>query len=271
MKKILFKIMLFFFVIILCGCQKEENKSIQVNFLDKCAFEEVDDNWIYYFCTSYFKDENGNFTRINEHEFNGVDLLKKDISDEFKIPVIDGATGEIVNYYTPSFNALLYGTKTRDEVKKINAYFNGSKFNSETIKEDLNELQLKYIDVDLIVSLYEKSLTAEEKEFGKFGNFPFVETIDKEVANGTIRIGYIMYYGDIEYIRIDFIDKNGEFLSEIVKENDATKEQIDDYNEILKLEEEIIKSQELEIDIQYEGKYFSFTSLSQMLKGLKDN
>ncbi len=262
----------FMFLLICSGCKRSEGSSQPtINFLDKCAYETVDDNWIYYFCASYFKDQDGNFTVLNEYDFNGFDLLKKDTSDEFGIPVVDGDTGKIIEYYDSDVNSLLYGKKTREDTNKITDYFNSSNFNYETLKDDLNKLDLKYIDADLVINLYEKSLHAPEKKFGKYGSLPFVGTIDKEISNGTIRIGYILNYGNIEYIKIDFIDKNGEFLSDLVEEKKATNEQIDDYNEILKLEDEIINKQELEIDIKYEGKYFSFTSLSQMLKGLNDN
>lgn len=265
-------IIIFIFTIFICLNDKKNQKNNKVkeelNFLDKCAYEQVNENWIYYFCISYLKDENNEFNVINEYDFGGYDLLNKDLSDEYGVPVKDKKTGEIIDYMGVNTHALLYGKKTREDTIKIIDYFNSSNFKQENLEEDLKGLNLSNINENIVIKLYNKCLKESDIAFGKYGENPFVATLTHEALNGTIEVGYILYYGNIKFLKIDFIYKDGNHLSDIIKGNDATDKQIEDYNKILSLEEKIVLTQKLDLDDDLEFNEFDVAYLKKLLSEL---
>ncbi len=256
-------------VILLENKEKTNNKvKEEPNFLDKCVYEQVNENWIYYFCISYLKDKNNEFNVINGYDFGGYDLLNKDLSDEYGMPVRDGKTGKIIDYMDVDTHGLLYGKKTREDTIKIIDYFNSPKFKQENLEEDLKKLNLSNIDKNIVIKLYDKCLKEVPVPFGRYGENPFVATLTQEVLNGTIEVGYILYYGNIKFLKIDFIYKDGVHLSDIVKSDDATDKQVEDYNTILSLEDKIVSSQKLDIDDDFEFNEFDKTDLKNLLEEL---
>ena len=79
---------------------------------------------------------------------------------------------------------------------------------------------------------------------------------------------YILYYGNIKFLKIDFIYKDGNHLSDIIKGNDATDKQIEDYNKILSLEEKIVLTQKLDLDDDLEFNEFDVAYLKKLLSEL---
>lgn len=266
MKKILLSLLLCGFVLIgLTGCKNDKKieEDNEVYSLEKCSYKE-NDNWIYYFCTYYQKDDSGNFTKINGREFNGIDLLKKDTNDKFYITVTDSQTGEIINTMEPGIYTLLNGEKTKQEYLKLSDFLDSGSFNEENFESKLKELELKTIDENLVVELYKASLNEEEVSHGKYDYLSAASSLDIESGNGVFRVGYMIYNGNIKFVKIDYINKDGEFLSNLVNDNEATKDQIEDYNNLLLLEKEIVEKQSLNIDV-FDGKTVDTSKLKELL------
>ncbi len=272
MKKILLSLLLCGFVlIVLTGCKNDKKieEDNEVHSLEKCSYKE-DDNWINYFCTFYQKDDSGNFTKIYGYEFNRIDLLKKDTNDKFYIPIIDGKTGETINTMEPGVYTLLNGEKTRQEYLKLSDFLDSGAFNEENFESKLKELELKTIDENLVIELYKSSLNEEEVSHGKYDYLSFASSLDIESGNGVFRVGYMIYNGNIKFAKIDYINKDGKFLSTLVNDNEATEDQIEDYNNLLLLEKEIVEKQIFDIDV-FDGKTFDTTKLKELLGSVANN
>lgn len=253
---------------IVTGCDQKEVEE-EIKFLDKCAIQEIDDQWIYSFCASYSKDQKGEFTVLREFDFNGYDLLKKDNTDRYIIPVINESTGEQVDELKAEMHALLYGSKKRNDVLKISNFFNGSDFHPEAVDQDIEKLNLDSIDRKIVLDLYKQAIHSVEKAFGKFGSIPMTATYDKKTVEGTFRIGYLINYGHIEYMKIDFIDQEtGKFLSDLDKEGTIPADQKEDYEQLRKLEQEIVKQQKFNFEHIFQGKTMDTTALKALLEGI---
>lgn len=273
MNKLMVKRKIIFVIIILLlmsGCNKSEKKRLnQYDFIEKCAYSESGD-WVYSFCITYNKDKNGNFDLISNYHFNGYDLIGKVDDDTFSIITVDKTSGEIVDSTKAPYNSLLTGSKTRDEIYKIDKYFNSSSFSKENVINDLYMLNLKYIKPDLIYKLYKEALSKKERELGFYTDIPVISTINSEIEGGELRLGYLISYGYIDYIKIDFIDSNGRFLSDLVSEGKATEEQINDYINLITLQDFILEKQRFEIDESIEWKYFKKSDLIKLLELVVD-
>lgn len=266
MKKYKFYLLALFCILCLAGCKTTSNEQTEaVKFIEKCAYHE-EDPWTYYFCTTFLKDENGNPTTLFNYEFNAIDLSKKLDNSKFYMDVVDSNTGEVIDKLNVEVQALLYYEEAKSDHKKISEYFNNKKDTNSITLEDLKSLDLKYVDKQILVDLYNESINSPNISLGKYLNIPFTNTYEEEIDNGILKIGYIIYYGHIKYMKIDFMYKdNGKYLSELVKNNNATKEQIQDYEQILNLERKIIQNQAFNQRVDYIGNDFSFNDIYKTL------
>lgn len=262
--------LLLIILLLITGCVKDGKlKSTNyptLNFIDKCAFKETNNTWSYYFCIEFGKDSSGNFTVPLGYDFNGLDLVNKDKTDNYYIPFYDSNTGELVSKGKVNTQALLYGDKTRKEVKAIYNLFNDKKPNKEITEDDLKELKLNYIDKDLILNIFNDALNAEPITLGKYTNISMFNTITKSFSNYEVMVGYLLYYGNIKYIKIDFVDKNtNKYLSQLVDENKASNDQEQDYKNIKNLEETIIRQQKFNVDDIFKGKIIETSIIEDIL------
>lgn len=262
------KIYLSILICTLClvGCgSTNTNQTGDIKFIEKCAYHE-ESPWIYYFCTTFLKDENGNPATLFNYEFNAIDLSKKIDNSQFSMDVIDANTGKVVDKLNVEVQALLYYEQAKSDHKKISEFFNNKKDTNSITLEDLNSLDLEYVDKQLLVELYNESINSAVVSLGKYLNIPFTNTYEEKTNNGILKVGYIIYYGNIKYMKIDFMyNENGEYLSELVKNDKATIEQKQDYQQILNLEKMIIENQSFSERLDYIGNDISFNNIYKIL------
>ena len=273
MKKI-FGILIIFLTLYLTGCEKEKEEEKEVitelGFTEKCAYEEGNP-WLYYFCISYTKDENGNFTIPSYYDFNGVDMAKKLNNDDFCMETFDVNTGEKLYEMKVEQQILLYYRPADEDVEKIHDYFEEKRFERSITLEDLKDLELSYVNKDIIVDLFNKALDSTEPTLGKYLTIPFQSSYDKRVNNGVLKVGYILDYGHIKFLKIDFLyDEINIHLSDLIANNQATSEQQSDYEHILELSDLIISNQSFKETLDYQGKTFDFNEIYSLLNQIEE-
>ena len=253
-------------IVCLTGCKDNDiGQNEDINFIEKCAYRE-DSPWIYYFCTTFLKDENGEPSTLFNYEFNAIDLSKKIDNSHFSMNVIDSSTGKVIDKMSVEVQALIYYDKAKLDHDKISNFLNNKKDTNSITLDELSKLDLEYVDKQMLIDLFNESINSPVISLGKYLNIPFTNTYEKNLENGTLKVGYIIYYGNIKYVKIDFMyNENGKYLSELVEENNATFEQKQDYEQILNLEQKIINNQSFKEQINYIGNDIPFNNIYILL------
>ncbi len=190
-------------------------------FTIKYAYDDKEDGWKIAFKINLYS--NGK----RSYSFNGYNL-KYDELDGYYIPMVDKDTGEIVEKIKPKTITLSVSEKYSEEVLAINKYFNEKQFMTSISLYDLNDLSLKNIDKDYLVNLFNRAINSKEiEEPGNYADSPLSDCIKVESTEesmpGTWRLFYIIDYGNISDIYIDFISKDGTHLKDKKKMNEKEK------------------------------------------------
>lgn len=208
-----------------------------------------DDGW-YYFITSdkvIVANEEGNdentiyYTRID-----GCNIKYEHLDDNY-VPIIDdrnpnnnskvlASPPNLVNSYKSKD-----GKKTEtDELDEINALISERQWDKKITDEDLSSLKfVNFNKKDIILlwnNLYELDYS---NNLGDYKNFSSC-TIEKK-EDSHFQVGIIFSYGYIAVVKINYIYDDGTYLTEKIESNKANSEEKEIYNNIIKIEEEIIK------------------------------
>lgn len=213
-----------------------DSKSIEEEkYAIKYAYDDKEDGWKIAF--KIYLRSNGK----NSYSFNGYNL-KYDELDGYYIPMVDSQTGEIVEKIKPKAIMLSVSEKYSKEIIEVNRYFNEKQFISSISLSDLSDLNVEKIDKKYLVNLFNKAINSEElTEKGNYADSALFDRVEVKSTNdemeGTWRLTYIIDYGNISDIYIDFISKDGEYLKDKKKQNKTEKDKI---SEIMLLEDSLI-------------------------------
>ena len=195
-----------------------------INYSQKSTYDEKDDGWVYVFEINYPDVENED--RV--YMFDGYNLKYKQL-DGYYVPVIDNETKEEITRITPEYITLSISEDYKDDIEKIVNYFNEKQFNNKITINDLLGLDIEVVSKEYLVDIFNKTIDSElESNPGQYIDSNFygkvnVSSTDEEMK-GEWQATYLLRYGEIYDINIEFIDENGNYLSDSTSNLDLTEE-----------------------------------------------
>lgn len=212
----------------------------------KSIYDLKEDNWIYSMEIAYDIDGEKPISYV----FDGYNLKgKSNDNNEYYIPYIDRETGKEIDRIPSQYLTLSTSSYYRDEIEKISEFLNNKKFNQEISVNDLTDLDIEKIDKNYLVDLFNRTISSSLKN--EAGDYINASSLNKKTLESTDenmpghwQIMYLLDYGNIEKVNIEFIDENGTYISDI---KDTTQENKELYNKIETIENQIIKNQSMSI------------------------
>lgn len=250
MKKIRIGFMICAMLCLLVGCSKgdQSEENFVPTFLDKYSVREMDNGWVYFLVINYEHKDDDEMFNIS---FDGRNIKYKSIEGIKGVPIVD-EDGNAITYINKAMPDLsIYSA----ELKNIHDFLTEKKYTRTITTDDLNGLETRHIDKNLLVEMYNEALTSNST-FGKYGKFSDTCLQKKDADGNIIQLSYVNLYGNLVAYNVEFIYTDGTYLSDY--KDSSSKEiqaKIDAY------EDEVLKSQ----DIQTKH---SFTEIKGLDKGL---
>ena len=223
----------------------EENEQEIVYNSQRSVHDNVGDGWVNVFEIYY--DKAG---EKNSYLFDGYNLKYKEL-DGYYVPVLD-IDGKEVYRVTPNYITLSISEKHKTDIRKIGKFFNEKQFVSEISIDDLKDLDVTTIKKDYLVELFNKTIKSELKtNKGDYYDSSFVNKVElpssDDSMKGNWQISYLIDFGYISEVDIEFISLEGKYVSDIESSNvNLTKNKM--FDDIEKLENAIIRNQSLEVN-----------------------
>lgn len=251
------KIILVFFIFLLNGCTtKQETDFVPSSFIDKQVYLQKDDGWVSYLYIEVEKKDKDTIEVKNNEDLNKITgvyydciNLKYDHLDGYYVPVNDEKGNEIdqITGVMPSYST----SDKRDDIVRINDYLTEKKFNSTITVQDLDDVKCDKLDKKEIVKLYNEAL---EKEYlGYPGDISYGNnhgTIGKYIDlnnGGKLWLGCIIEQARLGVVNIEYIDENGDYLSNLCKDGKANNEQIQAKKQLDEIEKKIVNHQSIKV------------------------
>lgn len=140
----------------------------------------------------------------------------------------------------------------RDDIVRINEYLTEKKFKSTITVQDLDGVKCDKLDKKEIVKLYNEAL---EKEYlGYPGDISYGNnhgTIGKYIDlknGGKLWIACIIEQARLGVVNIEYIDENGNYLSDLCKDGKANNEQIQAQKQLDEIEKKIVDLQSINVN-----------------------
>lgn len=168
--------------------------SNNVEYTKRSVYDEKEDGWVYGFEIVYVtKDSSINYI------FDGYNLKHRPSGTEYYVSYKDEEGNEIERI--PSkYATLSTSEKYRDDIKKINEFFNENKFEQIISLNDLSELDITEIKKEYLVDLFNRTINSKIKTSA--GNYLDIPSLDWKVQTSTDenypgewQVMYIMDYG----------------------------------------------------------------------------
>lgn len=250
--KILPFILIVFAVILVSGFITV-NAQEQIKYSQKSVYDIKEDGWIYTFQIQYPTD-NSDRTYI----FDGYNLKYKQL-DGYYIPVIDKTTNKEIDRVIPEYITLSISEHSRKDIENIVEYFNKMQFNHEITIDDIDMLNVSTISKDYLVDIFNRTINSPIKsEPGEYYQSNFVGKVNVPStdisAPGEWQASYILDYGNIYKIDIEFIDENGNYLSEKQDSNELSLKESKIINQIKTAEKDVVVKQRASLNYNMTNK-----------------
>lgn len=247
-KKILFLILVITLIILitsvtLCNNTNKEEKDNKINYDygEKMAYIKKENGWYYYLYTN----------TNNDYFFDGCNLKYPDLENYYINIYKDRTEQEIVQKFktfptlSTSDNKKKNATlMEREEVEKIDDFFNNTSFSNIISETDLENLNLENFNNNDIIKLYNELY---EKKFST-DIIPYAlhecdYKSDSSKDGFYVFIGFLIERKGIAAIEIDLVFDNGEYLSDKINNNTASKKEIKIYENLQNIEKYVIDNQ----------------------------
>jgi hypothetical protein len=218
-------------ILALSGCGKKN----AFGFDEKIYIEEREDGWIY--VSEYMYAGDSNYYNYDAYNFKykyieGYDLL-----------IYDAKINKVVGSSKPVLPYLSLLPEAEADARNIQEYFAENKISSTITMEDLNELNLNYLDKEDVLKLFNKTIVQEPQPEGKYTSIPVFSMLQSKMVDDYIWQGaYYLCHGNIVEFRIELIYKCDIYLSDLVEADTATAEQKLIYNTYKEIEKNILDS-----------------------------
>lgn len=232
----------------------------EFNFYEQVAFRATDNGWLYFMSIQTLRESG----EIIAYEFNAVNI-KYSYLENFIITVLDYDTREIIDTIIPSIPTLNLNPKYELEIFAIHDFFNENRPKDVLTLNDLAILELKHINKNLLLELFNEAITGETVPAGRYFALPFANLVQEwngEARDGYLwQVAYLNIRGQVLFVRIDIVyiadilceedEMNNEcicetehisisFLSDKIKFGEASIYQIDIWNIISAIERGIV-------------------------------
>lgn len=252
------KLILVFFIFLLSGCAtKQETDFVPSSFIDKQVYLQKDDGWVSYLYIEVEKKDKDTIEVKDNEDLNKITgvyydciNLKYDHLDGYYVPVNDEKGNEIdqITGVMPSYST----SDKRDDIVRINEYLTEKKFKSTITVQDLDDVKCDKLDKKEIVKLYNEAL---EKEYlGYPGDISYGNnhgTIGKYIDlknGGKLWLGCIIEQARLGVVNIEYIDENGNYLSDLCKDGKANNEQKQAQKQLDEIEKKIVDHQSIKVN-----------------------
>ncbi|MDD2435562.1 MAG: hypothetical protein PHO63_04835 [Bacilli bacterium] len=243
-----------------------EQNDIKITYTEKSIYDNKEDGWFYGFEIAYAKSD-----KTRSYIFDGFNLKYKE-SDDYYISYKNKETGEEIQKIPSKYATLSTSKEYREEIKEINKFFNKKQFDKTISLSDLEELNIAKISKEYLVDLFNRTINSEMKTIpGKYFEAPFLDketqVSSDENVKGKWQVSYLLDYGKIHEINIEFIDGNGNYLSDVEKNKSASVTEKAMFDDVQEIEKSIIKSQKIESNLATE-KNATYSDLNKLLNNL---
>lgn len=219
-----------------------------IGYTMRSIYDEQKDGWLYGFEISYINESSD----VN-YIFDGYNLKYIPNNTDYYISYKDSETGEEIQRISSKYATLSTSETYRDDVKKINEFFNLKKFNKSITINDLSELDIDNIDKEYLVDLFNRTINSKLKTTpGEYVNIPSLDWKKQESTDeqnpGEWQVMYITDYGYIYDIEIEFVNSEQNYLSDSLNKNSRSNADTELLEEIEILEDSIIKNQGISLE-----------------------
>lgn len=189
-----------------------------INYTQKSVFDDGEDGWVYVFEIVFSNLENRNY-----YYFDGYNLKYKELKGYY-IPLINSETGEVLDKIIPDYITLSISEYYGNDIKEIANFFNEKQFVDKINLNDLVDLNISTIDKEYLIDLFNRTLESEtKKDIGDYINASYVGKVTIESTNdnlvGEWQASYILDYGRIKKVNIEFISDNNVYTFSSKKNN----------------------------------------------------
>lgn len=212
--------------------EQGENESDLSDFyrIDKTAVVELSSGWF------LFVDfEEGYSAKTDELEdavcwIDGSNLKYQNLT-EFNVPIIDSATGEVIDKIAPAVNSFSANTEYKEVLDKIEDYVLQRDNSIELSVEELDFVNTEGLlfSKEDVVEAFNAAMKNPVKisvfESGKYVHIPFDDIVKgNKMAGYSWQVGYSVPGGMIQAINIELKCSDGRYLSNF-DENELSAEQ----------------------------------------------
>lgn len=255
-----------------CGNSEHEDKSVNSGLRYRMSYRIMNDGWVYVFDNQYVEGEFDYSSQSDTQfpfSFRGINLRYR-YSEEFTETVDTKKADGTMESQTVYKSTLLLGQSNsqieRNDLNKIAEYLgyerDGSYYTtSELLALTPSELDFSYLDADMFVSLLQECLRAEPIDLGEYVNIPshalFTEPAYLEEYK--LQVGLIGGFGTVEVILFDVLYRTGDSLTDyvqlydLVKNGEASEEQIQLLNTLQEIEHGIVENNDLQYAVSEHG------------------
>ena len=204
-------------------------------YAQKSVYDEMDDGWIYTFEILYPNDDS---ERV--YMFDGYNLKYKQL-DGYYVPVVDSTTNKEIDRVIPEYITLSISEHSKKDIEEIVKYFNEKQFDNKITIKDLSSLNISTISKEYLVDIFNRTIDSKLKtEPGEYYKSNFIGRVSVESSDSSMpgewQATYILNYGDVYNVDIEFIDQNGKYLDAKQKENTLSEKESELVSEIETLE-----------------------------------
>ncbi len=267
--KILYVVLLVIFIVIIIvfGAMKIMNylddkrlQGLNDSIIYQRQIMKKDDGWY------YFLERGRKGTKVDDYKyfysFNGCNLKYETLDYSYTI-VDDLQTGEILQTIPKTPPTLSAYRRSKDgkeekpisnEVEKINKFLERKQFHEQLTLEDLSEMKFENIDPNDIITLwnqFDDSKYLHQNEFGSYPNLAACNYMKNDSSKSYFQVGVIMGFGFIKEIRIDYVNEKREYLTDKIKNQTASGEEQQLYQNIKKIENAVIEKQSFAVEDSY--------------------
>jgi len=295
MMKRLFQILLLLFIAIsvVTACDGSESHSNKNDspLRYRMAYKVMDDGWVYVFENQYIDGEEDYSSQSNviyPFGFRGINLRYRYSEDYTKVVEIENDDGTKTSK-TVLNSPLLLGSSNsqveRSDLNKIAEYLgyerDGSYYTtSELLALTPSELDFSYIDANMFVDLLQECLGADPVDLGGYVNIPSYALFTEPayLDDYKFQVGLIGGFGAVEVILFDVLYRTGDGLTDyvqlydLVKNGEASEEQIQLLNTLQEIERGIVENNDLQYAVSERGDAViagvSFERLYAMLENI---
>lgn len=208
------------------------------------------DGWVYVFEIDYPDNKKDK----NMYIFDGYNLKYKEL-DGFYVPYINSKTGEEIDRIIPNYITLSISETYKKDIRKIGDFFNKQQFNDKITIDNLKDLEIKNFSKEYLVDMFNKALASELKTTpGEYYDSSFIDktsvTSTDENMIGEWQISYLLDFGYISDVNIEFIDSEGNYLSDVAQNKNASATGKTMFSNIQEMENNIVKTQKIESSLE---------------------